>query len=200
MFSASTGTRAVAFSLAFYVYLGPSSFLHKGAFWLLCPWYRLKNCLDSLWFSPGYAFYTIHFSATPYIVQNLSCIYLQIGRATCQRWEPFKLLSNVIKCVPWLILWAQIGFCAESKIWNMSQWLNGTGMLNEFGICFVKCGSRRTDGLRSSGSAWNSHYSDDVTCHVEWVVMLQNYGQSKANNKVHKPTERACDSTERFHY
>lgn len=139
------------------------------------------------------------FSAIQYIVQNLSCTYLQIGRATCQRWEPFKLLSNVIKCVPWLILWAQIGFCTESKIWDMSQWLNGTGMLNEFGICFVKCGSKHTDGLWSSGAAWNSHYSNDVTCHVEWVIMLPNHGQSKAN-KVQRPGERVYGSTGSFHY
>lgn len=124
------------------------------------------------------------FSYTMYIVQNLSCTYLQTGRATCQRWEPFKLLSNVIKYVPWLILWVQTGFCTESKIWDMSQWLNGTGMLNEFGICFVKCGSRHTDGLWSSGAAWNSHYSNDVTCHVELVIILLNYQKSMTRERT----------------
>ena len=73
-------------------------------------------------------------------------------------------------------------------------------MLNEFGICFLKCGSKHTDGLRSSGAAWNSHYSNDVTCHVDWVIMLPNYGQRKANNKVQRPGERIYGSTGSSHY
>lgn len=153
--------------------------------WWVCLWVRIQDWLDLLWGSlQGVCPSQSIFSYTMYIVQNLSCAYLQTGRATCQRWEPFKLLSNVIKYVPWLILWVQTGFCTESKIWDMSQWLNGTGMLNEFGICFVKCGSRHADGLWSSGAAWNSHYSNDVTCHVESVIILLNYEKSMASERT----------------
>lgn len=52
-------------------------------------------------------------------------------------------------------------------------------MLNEFGICFVKCGNRHRDGPGSRGVAWNSHYSDDVACHMELVTLVPTYGNSR---------------------
>lgn len=58
----------------------------------------------------------------------------------------------------------------------MLYWLNGIGMLNEFGICFVKCGSRYIDGFWFSGVVWDFYYSNDVICYVEWVIMLLDYG------------------------